>query len=97
MATNFKFTSNNTMLYLSLAAVVAVIAGIAWCFMSGPCGGGASTSSGKAPGSGLAGVVGAATDAISALTQQTVGASNPANGTGDLSLVQNPGGASSSW
>jgi hypothetical protein len=30
---------NNTTIYLAIAAVVAVIIGIWWCFSSGPCAG----------------------------------------------------------
>jgi hypothetical protein len=39
MATSSTFKSEDTTLYLAIAAAIAVIVGIVWCFSSGPCAG----------------------------------------------------------
>lgn len=62
-------------LYFAIAAVLAVFVGVVWCFTAGPCGG--STSAGDDPGTGVGGILSAASDAIQSAAQYATGNSNP--------------------
>ena len=63
-------------LYLWIGAAVALLVGIVWCFQNGPCAG--STSSANKPGSGLSGVLSAASQALKNNEQTLVdGGGNP--------------------